>query len=132
MSESIEIEAITQVAKPVSTLLLEILDHFNNDPRYKGRPVTRLSREQIRSKIYAVRAKEFSNLDGIVTQPPMSLCGGADERNFIRFSLNFFSNDAQQKLIGWGHPDLIWLCRSGPVNLFVDCTFKMVPIGKNL
>jgi hypothetical protein len=90
MSESIELEAITQVAKPVATLLIEILEKFNNDPRYKSRPVLRLSREQIRNKIYNVRAKEFSNLDGIVTQPPMSLCGGADERNFIRFSLNWF------------------------------------------
>ncbi len=60
----------------------------------------RLSRDQIRSKIYAVRTKEFSNSDRIVTQPPMSLCGGADERNFIRFSLKFFRMMHNKNLSG--------------------------------
>jgi hypothetical protein len=34
-----------------------------------------------------------------------------------------------EKIIGWGHPDLIFLTKYGPVNLFADCTFKVVPKG---
>jgi hypothetical protein len=95
-----------------------------------GRLIKKLTPLQVKAKIYAVRAKEFANIDGIITMPPMSLCGGSDERNFLRFSLNFFANECNQKLYGWGHPDLIFLCRGVSVNLFVDCTFKMVPVGK--
>jgi hypothetical protein len=34
-----------------------------------------------------------------------------------------------QKFIGWGHPDLMFQLRNGPLNIFVDCTFSVVPKG---
>jgi len=34
-----------------------------------------------------------------------------------------------QKIIGWGHPDLIFQMKHGKVNLFIDCTFKCCPRG---
>lgn len=37
MSNSIEAEAIIQVSKPVAILLNEIIDKFNDDPRFKGK-----------------------------------------------------------------------------------------------
>ena len=33
------------------------------------------------------------------------------------------------KLVGWGYPELIFLTKSGPVNIFIDYTFKIVPVG---
>jgi hypothetical protein len=34
-----------------------------------------------------------------------------------------------QHMIGWGHPSLIFHLKNGDVNLFVDCTFSVVPYG---
>ena len=34
-----------------------------------------------------------------------------------------------ERIIGWGHPDLIWELSHGPAHLFFDGTFKVVPRG---
>jgi hypothetical protein len=34
-----------------------------------------------------------------------------------------------QRIIGWGHEDLIFILNGGPKFLFVDCTFSCVPKG---
>jgi len=34
---------------------------------------------------------------------------------------------ALEKFMGWGYPELIYELRQGPLNTFIDCTFKTVP-----
>ena len=39
------------------------------------------------------------------------------------------NKSTMQKFIGWGHPELAFHLRTGPLNIFVDCTFNVVPKG---
>ena len=36
---------------------------------------------------------------------------------------------SHEKFIGWGHPKLIRKLRSGPFNIYIDCTFKVFTKG---
>jgi len=40
-----------------------------------------------------------------------------------------FNKSTMQKFIGWGHLELAFHLRTGPLNIFVDCTFSVVPKG---
>lgn len=48
---------------------------------------------------------------------------------FLQFALTVNIDGELQTILGWGHPQLINLLKNGKVNLFVDCTFKVVPKG---
>jgi len=48
---------------------------------------------------------------------------------FLKWDLNVSIDDEMQRIIGWAHADLIFLTQGGPVNIFVDCTFRIVPKG---
>ena len=97
-----------------------------------------LTINQLKNIIYYVRAKEYGDWVGRILTHPFSTVFINDERHFIQFMLTIpvpmkLANNPNyteiQKIIGWGHPDLIFQMKHGKVNLFVDCTFKCVPRG---
>ena len=48
-------------------------------------------------------------------------------RPFFLFDLTYRSSLDFQRMIGWAHPDLVTLASKGGLNLFIDCTFDVVP-----
>jgi hypothetical protein len=52
-----------------------------------------------------------------------------DERNFLQFNIDVIIEEKMQTIIGWAHPELIFLVKGGPTNIFIDCTFRVVPHG---
>jgi len=88
--------------------------------------------------VYYVRSKEYGDWLGRITCPPLSTTFINDEHHFFQFMLyppvtSKFGNNPNvtriQKIIGWGHPDLIFQLKHGKMNLFIDCTFKSCPRG---
>jgi hypothetical protein len=60
---------------------------------------------------------------------PLCKCGIDNSKQFIQFYLFVNIEGVFQHMIGWAHPDLILLTQYGDNNLFVDCTYKVVPKG---
>jgi len=91
-----------------------------------------LTINQMKSIIYYVRSKEDGDGVGRIITHPISTVFTNDERNFFQFMLTLpittkYGNNPNatqvQKLIGWGHLDLIFKLKHGKVNLFIDCSF---------
>jgi hypothetical protein len=55
--------------------------------------------------------------------------GNNDTRLFLLFNKKINVDGKLQHIIGWGHLDLIFECKHAAVNIFIDCTFKVVPMG---
>jgi hypothetical protein len=65
--------------------------------------------------IYRVKRKEFFDWYGSVLKFPLVCCSNEDTRNFLQFLTNVnidtgTSNEIQT-MVGWAHPDLIYLFR---------------------
>ena len=56
-------------------------------------------------------------------------CSDDDERPFLQFHFGFPLDGVWREMLGWGHPDLIFLLKSGDHNIFVNCTFSVCPKG---
>ena len=84
---------------------------------------------QIEQHTYRVRQKAFKDWESLIRSPPLVYAETNDIRSFLQFSLTSVIADELRTMVGWAHPDLIFLLKGAPVNLFVDCTFKMVPRG---
>jgi len=93
---------------------------------------------QMKAMVYYVRTKEYGDWMGRIVSSPLSTVFMNDERSFFQFMLMIPvplkggvnpNNSEVQKIIGWAHPDLIFLMKHGKVNLFIDCTFKICPRG---
>jgi len=88
--------------------------------------------------VYYLGTKEYGDWLDRIVQHPLLTTFINDERPFLQFILmlpvpvksgNNPNNFEVQKIIGWGHPDLIFQMKHGKVNLFIDCTFKCCPRG---
>jgi hypothetical protein len=80
--------------------------------------------------VYRIRQKEYADWDSqIQTFPLCFFDPEKDARLFLQFNLNVNIDNELQKVIGWAHPDLIFLTGHGRCNVFLDCTFKVVPKG---
>jgi hypothetical protein len=83
--------------------------------------------------VYYERKKAHGDWEHTIMSPP--LCYADDSGAYIiLFNVNILIQDSSgkstmQNFIGWGHPDLIFHLGHGPLNLFFDCTFKVVPKG---
>lgn len=88
-----------------------------------------LNIDQIKSIVYHIRHIEWGSWEGIIKSSPYMFVSDVDHRMFLQFDL-YFNNPktcSAERMIGWAHPDLIFLLQGGPVNIFIDCTFKVVP-----
>ncbi len=88
-----------------------------------------LTVNQMQDRVFYSRKKEFSDGDAIVNSSPVANCDSNDERLFTQFNITVNIEQNLEKIVGFGHPDLIQLVHSGSVNCFIDATFKCVPKG---
>jgi hypothetical protein len=99
------------------------------DRKYDILPYKGLNAHQLQSLVHYTRRKEFADWEGAIASFPLVLCSDDDERLFLQFNSTVNLGNSLQKIIGWGHPDLIHLLKYGEVNTFIDCTFSCVPKG---
>ena len=119
--------AVTRVTVSATTLANECLDFFLE--KYIHQAVNALSISQLSGLVYRSRSKEFYDWESIIQSHPLVHCGDTDERLFLQFNTNIHvGGDQMQKIIGWGHPEILFHCQSYAMNLFIDCTFH-VPKG---
>ena len=104
-----------------------MLNVFNE--KNKDQVFTFLDLPQIHSLIYRTRTKEFHDWEGRIESFPLACTSKTDQRSFMRFKLVIEVDGKLCKLIGWCHPDLLFMLKSENISIFVDCTFKCVPWG---
>ena len=97
--------------------------------KYDKLPFKGLNSCQLKSIVLYTRRKEFADREGAIASFPLVLCSDDDDRLFLQFNATVNLQNSLQKIIGWGHPDLIHLLKYGAVNTFIDCTFSCVPKG---
>lgn len=88
-----------------------------------------LNDAQIRGLVYQARVKNVGEWYMAIQQHPLRSCSAVDERPFLQFVLNANIDGEMHNIIGWGHPELIFLLKFGPCPIFLDCTFSVVPKG---
>lgn len=96
---------------------------------FTGRLKTMLTIDQMKSIVYHIRHVEWGSWEGTIKSSPYMFVSDVDHRQFLQFDLYFHNQKtlSNERMIGWAHPDLIFLVQGGPVNIFIDCTFKVVP-----
>lgn len=108
----------------IGQLVLDRMERKYDNLPYKG-----LNSYQLQNLVHHTRRKEFADWEGAIASFPMVLCSDDDDRLFLQFNTTLNLENKLQKIIGWGHPDLIHLLKYGEVNTFIDCTFSCVPQG---
>lgn len=96
--------------------------------KYDGVAFNYLTADQLLSMVHRVRTKGFGDWEGIITSLPMCNLVN-DERLFLQANAYINIDNELVKFLVWAHPDLILLCKNGKRNLFIDCTFRCVPVG---
>jgi hypothetical protein len=127
MKELTEQKALQNVKLTASEIGHQVQKEM--ETKYDSIPTQKLTIPQMKSLVYRSKGAEFRDWENAVQNYPLSTCSFDDERLFLQFYLTVRIGTSLEKIIGWGHPDLIFLTKYGPVNLFVDCTFKVVPKG---
>ena len=97
--------------------------------KYKDFLISVLNEEQMRGLVNRVRTNEFHDWESKISQAPLLFVSQVSEKPFLQFNALINIKGKMMKFVGWGHPELIFLTKSGPVNIFIDCTFKIVPVG---
>ena len=96
---------------------------------YVNQIVKSLSRDQIRRMIIRFRSEEFGNWRAMISSPPLCFSSDQDQRLFLQFDFSLNIDDEMTNIIGWANPDLIYMVKCIKSNLFIDCTFYIVPKG---
>ena len=98
---------------------------------YDGSPVVLLNLQQLQSAVYRSRTKGFSDWGSQIRQYPLAFCDPqqSNPKLFSRFMLDIVLDGKIVKIVGWAHPNLLFLLRDGRSPLFIDGTFRVVPVG---
>ena len=83
--------------------------------------------EQLKVMVRNFRRVEYGDWEGLVIAHPCRSVSTEDERLFLQFNNTVNIDGKLQKMLGWGHPELIYELKHGNNNLFIDCTFSCVP-----
>jgi hypothetical protein len=98
---------------------------------FTGRAYKSLSIEQIKTLYYHFHQLLTGGWEQKIRMPPLCHASDADTRLFLQFDCSYSipGDPVLSRMIGFGHPDLLFLLKSGPMNTFIDCTFRIVPKG---
>ena len=132
LHEDMKIKVHEEALKEGNLSALEIAKHVLNffQAKYSGRLILLLTLDQMISQVYRVRSLEYGSWEGQIKSKPLMYANDNDTRLFLQFDLELnLDNLGLQRIIGWAHPDLVFLLKNGPVNTFIDCTFRVVPKG---
>ena len=124
--------AIDFPGKNAKVLVKEVYEEI--EIKYKDRPHSYLNLNQLETMVYNERKKAFGNYETAIMSPPLCYTDNTSDTYLLLFNNNILITDksnkqTMQKFIGWGHPDLAFHLRTGALNLFIDCTFSVVPKG---
>ena len=124
----IELLALTDM-QPARLLAIQISEEF--ELLYAGQVIKSLSRDQIRKKIKRFRLEEFGNWQSvIISSPPLCLATDTDESIFLQFNMSINIDEEMVRFVGWANPNLIFMAQClDTANIFIDCTFYIVPKG---
>lgn len=86
-----------------------------------------LQEHQLVAKVYSARQQTYSSWEALIVSYPLNSINLDDNKRFLKFKLQIEENGVYKYIVGWAHPALMFLFRHGAVNIFVDCTFKVVP-----
>lgn len=96
-----------------------------------GVAVTSLDHGQLKSIVQAKRTKEYGEWWMAIQLHPLKSCSPDDDRPFLQF-MTTVANIPKKKfetMIGFAHPDLMYVLMHGAVPLYIDGTFACVPKG---
>lgn len=84
--------------------------------------------------VYHQREKDFGDWEVMIMSPPLIFANESTASLFLSFNTKTLIEDSSgscgiEKFIGWGNPELLFHLKTGPLNMFIDCTFKTVPRG---
>lgn len=129
MREEIALAACLDPCAPAKQLAKKIRQDFKQ--RYFSTPAFLLTINQLEKAVYAARSKEFGEWENIVRSFPLCLCSptAVVPLHFFQFMLDVVVKGTIEKLVGWAHPKLLFWANAGAVQLFLDCSFYMVPLG---
>jgi hypothetical protein len=90
-----------------------------------------LTEEQVVSRVYRVRRKHYGgHMLGMIEVPPLSMVEDKN-LNFLQFHISRPNEDPfkrPDRVIGWAHPELRSKMMYNSVSLFIDGTFRCVPV----
>jgi hypothetical protein len=74
---------------------------------------------------------EHGSWEHAVRSHPLRSVGADDSRCFLRFFVDVVIDKTGDltRMLGFGHPDLMFELKHGPCPLFFDGTFRIVPVG---
>lgn len=121
-----EVAVTTGVRNAAMTVAREVRDEFVE--RYQGYSTQMLMLEQLQQYVYEARSQEYGEWRSAIWKYPILGTGDRDDANFTQFDLTINHEGTPLHAVGFAHPSLIYECRSGPMHVFIDCTFgKVVP-----
>lgn len=126
MKLSAAAKAISDVTKSATTIANEVMADFNQ--KYASTAYDFLTDKQLKKIVYTERQHEFADIDSMIRSFPLANVSEDDVRLFLLFNLEYSAaskGEKIEKMIGWGHPDAIWLTQQGPRSYFFDATFKV-------
>ena len=126
MKSSAAAKAISDVTKSASTIAAEVISEFNRT--YTGIAYDYVTDKQLKKIVHTERQHEFADIDSMIRSFPLANVSEDDVRLFLLFNLEYSAatkGEKIEKMIGWGHPDAIWLTQQGPRSYFFDATFKV-------
>lgn len=98
---------------------------------YSGVPYQGFSKQRIAALALEYRRSEHGSWESAIRSHPLASVSMEDPRLFLRLfkEVSLPKINKLSRMIGFGHPDLLFELRTGPYNLFLDCTFHCVPRG---
>jgi hypothetical protein len=127
MKHRVEEIVLAQPMLGARTVATQVMEEIKRD--HKGEAFEFLTIDQMKSQVYEFKKLEYGNWNGIIKHSKLFYCNEDDERPFLQFHFGFPLDGEWREMLGWGHPDLIFLLKSGDHNIFVDCTFSVCPHG---
>ena len=106
MKARAEALAVEDVSKSAISLSQSVMEEFEN--KFVGMAVKMLTITQLKKVIYAARGSEFKDWENAIQCYPLGTCSTEDERSFLQFYLTVLIHGELEKVIGWGHPDLLF------------------------
>ncbi len=136
MTKLVQNEALENPGKRARIISEEIAQQMNL--KYYGQAYLGLTKEEVTNLVFNTRGNDVESIEQLLRTPPLSQAGLVidgnltDARPFLQSMWQgFIKNNGKyeyHKIFIWGHPDLIYEIQGQPVQLFIDCTFK-VPKG---
>jgi len=123
LAEQIALYHPERLANDISRHVLKELVNV----KYKDVPTINLNYEQLKAYVYKARSADTGGWETKLMSPPLSLCSESDAREFIQFNCKKRIGGKLLHMVGWGHPDIIFHLRGGPMNAAFPSAHPTMP-----